>query len=58
MKLARSPKVDTMIVTLNGQEVPQGANGWQYNSSTKELTLGGAWAPQHGETILVNYEVN
>jgi len=58
MKLARSPKVNTMVVTLNGDVVPQGANGWQYNSSTRMLTLGGGWAPQHGDSILVNYEVN
>ncbi|MEO5667609.1 MAG: hypothetical protein ABIR96_06100, partial [Bdellovibrionota bacterium] len=58
VQLARQPKVDTMIVTLNGADVPQGANGWQYNSSTRLLTLGGGWAPHQGDVILVNYEVN
>jgi hypothetical protein len=57
VKLARSPRVDTMVVTLNGGIVPQGANGWQYNASTRELVLGGGFAPQHGDTILVNYQV-
>ena len=58
VKLARAPKVSTIVVTLNGTVVPEGANGWQYNASTRELTLGGGFSPQHGDSILVNYEVN
>ena len=58
LQLARQPKVSSMVVTLNGAVVPEGASGWQYSSSTRLLSLGGAWAPQHGDVILVNYEVN
>ncbi len=55
MVLARQPRVDTMVVTLNGSQVPK--SSWTYNSSTRELRLTGAYAPTHSDLILVNYEV-
>jgi hypothetical protein len=55
MTLARQPRVDTMVVTINGSDVPK--SNWSFNASTRELRLTGAYSPNHSDNILVNYEV-
>lgn len=58
MKLSREPRLESMVVTLNGSTVPESqSNGWSYNSKTKELRLNGGFAPSHNDEIVVNYEV-
>lgn len=58
MKLSRQPRLESMVVLLNGNDVPQSnSNGWNYNSGTKELRLTGSYSASHSDKIVVNYEV-
>jgi hypothetical protein len=58
MKLSREPRINSIVVTLNGAIVPKSdSNGWQYNPATKELYLSGSYAPSHTDKIVVSYEV-
>ncbi len=58
MKLNRLPKLSSMVVTINGSQVPQSnGSGWSLDTNTLELKFHGGWQPNNGDTILVSYEV-
>lgn len=58
VKFGQQPKPGSILVLLNGKEVPQDdVNGWSFNVDTLELYLRGTYAPHAGDSLIVKFEV-
>lgn len=55
--LARLPIESTIVVTVNGVVVPQGAtNGWTYKSASNSIVFHGSAIPQAGADVRINFD--
>jgi hypothetical protein len=55
--LKDKPKVETIRVTLNGQQIPPDeVNGWTYNAETNVVSFHGSAVPAVDGRVLVTYE--
>jgi hypothetical protein len=56
--LSKSPKLDTVVVEVNGAKVSKSdSNGWSYLESEKRIVFNGASKPANGSNVKVSYEV-
>jgi hypothetical protein len=56
-KLERIPRPETIVVYVNGAEVPQSAvDGWTYEAALNMIKFHGTGVPKQGATIGVNYQ--
>lgn len=54
--LERKPKVETIVVTINGVVIPRSTeNGWDYNSTRNSITFYGTSVPGPGANISVDF---
>ena len=49
-----SPKVETIVVYVNGQEVTR---GWNYNEDSNSIYFDFDSLPDYGDTVEVMYEI-
>lgn len=55
--LNRVPKLETLVITINGIKVPESAtDGWTYNAQNNSVTFHGTMVPQEGAVISVDFE--
>ncbi|MBT4761383.1 MAG: hypothetical protein HOO06_06765 [Bdellovibrionaceae bacterium] len=55
--LDREPILDTIVVLINGETVPQSElNGWSYNEAANSILFHGSYVPQQGATISINFD--
>jgi hypothetical protein len=55
-ELSRRPDTTTIIVSVDGQPVPEGdLNGWTFNPETNAITFNGTSVPEAGEQIEISY---
>ncbi len=56
-RLTRVPVVSTIVVTVNGSNVPQSAtNGWTYNSTANSIVFHGPAIPAQGAQISIDFD--
>jgi hypothetical protein len=56
-KLDREPKVETIVVTVNGDLVPNDAtNGWTYSAETNAITFHGTAVPQASADLRIGFD--
>ena len=56
-KLDRQPAVSTIVVTVNGVEVPMDpVNGWSYNSDTMILSFHGTSVPDANALVAITFD--
>lgn len=56
-QLTREPIPETIVVTVNGVNVPQDAvNGWTYDAATMSIAFHGQGIPQAGADVRINFD--
>jgi hypothetical protein len=55
--LSRPPKVESIVVTINGQIVPQSStNGWEFVPSTNVIRFHGNQIPKPNDSLVVHWD--
>ena len=54
--LDRTPVVDSIVVRLNGNNVPQGNPGWTYDSVGNSITLNGIYEAKPNDVVSIGYD--
>jgi hypothetical protein len=56
-RLSKTPVVSSIVVKINGVDIPQDAtNGWQYDSTNNSIKFYGASRPAQGAAISITFD--
>jgi hypothetical protein len=54
--LPRIPKVETIQVFVDGNQIPEGPSGWTYDAAANSIVFAYSALPPQGASIIINYD--